>query len=135
MVHYFCPDYGLLLELHTRTRAAHSYALFMCTIRFEALTRALTHIDLSFPAVCPKQLDYFHEVQEFEAEMQKHSHRYPHDILSYCSVHVCSGVCTRLSLVPRSSLVLSPRPHPLTRGNGLVNQVEFLGLTHAFATM
>ena len=32
-----------------------------------------------------------------------------------------------------SSLV--PRPHPLTRRNGLVNQVEFLGLAHAFATM
>ena len=32
-----------------------------------------------------------------------------------------------------SSLV--PRPHPLTRRNGLVNQVEFLGLVPAFATM
>ena len=32
-----------------------------------------------------------------------------------------------------SSLV--PRPHPLTRRNGLVNQVDFLGLAHAFATM
>ena len=66
----------------------------MYTIRFEdfkALTEVLTQFDVSFPAVCPKQLDYFHEVQEFEAEMQKHSHRYPHDILSYCSVHVCSG--------------------------------------------
>ena len=30
---------------------------------------------------------------------------------------------------------LVPRPHPLTRRNGLVNQVEFLGLAHAFATM
>ena len=29
---------------------------------------------------------------------------------------------------------LVPRPHPLTRRNGLVNQVEFLGLAHAFAT-
>ena len=26
---------------------------------------------------------------------------------------------------------LVPRPHPLTRRNGLVNQVEFLGLAHA----
>ena len=25
---------------------------------------------------------------------------------------------------------LVPRPHPLTRRNGLVNQVEFLGLAH-----
>ena len=30
---------------------------------------------------------------------------------------------------------LVPRPHPLTRRNDLVNQVEFLGLVHAFATM
>ena len=30
---------------------------------------------------------------------------------------------------------LVPRPHPLTRRNGLVNQVEFLGLAHTFATM
>ena len=33
----------------------------------------------------------------------------------------------------RSSLV--PRPRPLTRRNGLVNQVEFLGLVHTFVTM
>ena len=33
----------------------------------------------------------------------------------------------------KNSLV--PRPHPLTRRNGLVNQVDFLGLAHAFATM
>ena len=33
----------------------------------------------------------------------------------------------------RTSLV--PRPHPLTRRNGLVNQVDFLGLAHTFATM
>ena len=30
---------------------------------------------------------------------------------------------------------LIPRPHPLTRRNGLVNQVEFLGLAHNFATV
>ena len=32
------------------------------------------------------------------------------------------------------SMVCSPvpRPHPLTRKNSLVNQVKFLGLTHAF---
>ena len=30
---------------------------------------------------------------------------------------------------------LVPRPHPLTRGNSLVNQVKFLGLAHAFVTM
>ena len=33
----------------------------------------------------------------------------------------------------RGSLV--PRPHPLTRRNGLVNQVEFLGLAGALATV
>ena len=32
-----------------------------------------------------------------------------------------------------SSLV--PRPHPPMRRNGLVNQVEFLGLAHTFATL
>ena len=32
-----------------------------------------------------------------------------------------------------SSLV--PRPHPFTRRNGLVNQVELLGLAHGFATL
>ena len=30
---------------------------------------------------------------------------------------------------------LVPRPHPLTRRNSLVNQVEFLGLAHAFVTL
>ena len=29
---------------------------------------------------------------------------------------------------------LVPRPHPLTRRNGLVSQVEFLGLAHTFTT-
>ena len=45
-----------------------------------------------------------------------------------CVLHKC--MCNCLSYC---SLV--PRPHPLTRRNGLVNQVEFLGLTYAFATM
>ena len=34
-------------------------------------------------AVVPKQVDYMNEVKEFEAEMRKHSHRFPHDILLY----------------------------------------------------
>ena len=34
-------------------------------------------------AVVPKQVDYINEVKEFEAEMRKHSHRFPHDILTY----------------------------------------------------
>jgi len=32
-------------------------------------------------------------------------------------------------------LSLVPRPHPLTRRNGLVNQVEFLGLAGTLATL
>ena len=35
----------------------------------------------------------------------------------------------------RSTASLVPRPHPLPRRNGLVNQVEFLGLAHTFATL
>ena len=30
---------------------------------------------------------------------------------------------------------LVPRPHPLARRNGLVNQIEFLGLAGALATV
>ena len=41
--------------------------------------------------------------------------------------HLSCGCCEGTSLVPR--------PHPLTRRNGLVNQVEFLGLVHTFATV
>ena len=33
------------------------------------------------PTVGTKQLEYMNEVKEFEAEVQKHSDRYPHDIL------------------------------------------------------
>ena len=53
---------------------------------------------------------------------------------------LCAQVSQRLkysancNLIP-GSVSLVPRPHPLTRRNGLVNQVEFLGLAHAFATM
>ena len=41
------------------------------------------------------------------------------------------------SLPVLAALNLVPRPHPpaLTRRNVLVNQVEFLGLVHAFATV
>ena len=35
---------------------------------------------LYFP-VNPVQMDYLQEVREFEAEIQRHSHKYPHDIL------------------------------------------------------
>ena len=37
--------------------------------------------------------------------------------------------------VPIVEASLIPRPHPLTRRNGLVNQVEFLGLARTFATV
>ena len=49
-----------------------------------------------------------------------------------------SWVCpVHMSPALNRSCVLSlvPRPHPLTRRNGLVNQVEFIGLAHAFATL
>ena len=38
-------------------------------------------------------------------------------------------------LYPLMSASLVPRPHSLTRRNGLVNQVEFLGLAGALATV
>ena len=41
-------------------------------------------------------------------------------------------ICIVCTSNARVSLV--PRPHPLTRRNGLVKQVEFLGLAHTFAT-
>ena len=47
-----------------------------------------------------------------------------------CSKHLEGSLMKPLYI--KTSLV--PRPHPLTRRNGLVNQVEFLGLAHAFAT-
>ena len=42
-----------------------------------------------------------------------------------------TGLSAHLGEKARVVLVSSPDP----RGNGLVNQVEFLGLAHAFATM
>ena len=38
-----------------------------------------------------------------------------------------SQFCILLKILPS----LIPRPHPLTRRNGLGNQVEFLGLAHS----
>ena len=40
-----------------------------------------------------------------------------------------------LFLQPPTLVSLVPGPHPLTRRNGLVNQVEFLGLAGALATV
>ena len=42
------------------------------------------------------------------------------------------GQCCKEALLPCG---LIPRPYPLTRRNNLVDQVEFLGLTHIFATV
>ena len=53
--------------------------------------------------------------------------------LSSAQACSCQVICTYSKGLKEPSLV--PRPHPLTRRNGLVNQVEFLGLAHAFATM
>ena len=38
-------------------------------------------------------------------------------------------------IAPHRFSSLVPRPHPLTRRNGLVNQVKFLGLAQAFVTI
>ena len=46
-----------------------------------------------------------------------------------CSTFTFTTRPSKASQVPHS---LIPRPHPLTRRNGLVNQVEFLGLAHTF---
>ena len=50
--------------------------------------------------------------------------------------HPSQRLPKRLSAPPRFRLVirLVPRPHPLTRRNGLVNQVELLGLAGSLAT-
>ena len=44
--------------------------------------------------------------------------------------NVCDVCDCLMSLVS-----LIPRPHPLMRRNGLVNQIKFLGLTGALATV
>ena len=52
-------------------------------------------------------------------------------------VYTTTGVSnpwTKLCCVPTDSNLIA-RPHPLTRRNCLVKQVEFLGLTHALVTM
>ena len=39
----------------------------------------------------PKQVDYMNEVKEFEAEMRKHSHKFPHDIPTYTYSNLVKG--------------------------------------------
>lgn len=48
--------------------------LYLCTT-------VTVRLCILFIAVAPKQVDYMNEVKEFEAEMRKHSHKFPHDIL------------------------------------------------------
>ena len=52
-------------------------------------------------AVAPKQVDYMNEVKEFEAEMRKHSHKFPHDILTYYTVahNIICTLCSFMSKV------------------------------------
>ena len=64
--------------------------------------------------MCPKQVDYLREMREFESEMNKHAHRYPHDILllnQFSCVHVCVinyyYLCTRVSLLIANHIVLN----------------------------
>ena len=47
-----------------------------------------SHVLVFSAAVAPKQVDYMNEVKEFEAEMRKHSHKFPHDILTYIQMHM-----------------------------------------------
>ncbi len=45
----------------------------------------------------PKATDYLSEIREFEAEMMKHTHKYPHDILAtLCILLYRHGVCVLL---------------------------------------
>ena len=56
--------------------------------------------------------------------------------LSRCSRHnILLNAITETQHTKIRKVSLVPRPHPLTRRNGLVNQVEFLGLAHTFATV
>ena len=52
---------------------------------------------------------------------------------SYSFLNGITGEVVHKTFVRKTSRV--PRPHPLTRRNGLVNQVKFLGLPHAFVTV
>ena len=57
------------------------------------------------------------------------------DLTLYFVVEESSSVVSTglQTTIPITSLV--PRPHPFTRRNGLVNQVKFLGLAGALATV
>ena len=51
-----------------------------CRLYYIMLTH--DHIMYLLFLVTYRQIDYLQEVKEFEAEIQKHSHKFPHDILS-----------------------------------------------------
>ena len=55
--------------------------------------------------------------------------------LSVPDVQLCYGARSEVAVVCLCGTSLVPRPHPLTWRNGLVNQVEFLGLALTFATL
>lgn len=55
----------------------------MINIGGEGEEKSIVIYSLFICVVAPKQVDYMNEVKEFEAEMRKHSHKFPHDILSY----------------------------------------------------
>ena len=55
--------------------------------------------------------------------------------LPLCYVSADHTRLLALGVRPQLPVVIIKNLHPLTRRNGLVNQVEFLGLAHTFATM
>ena len=64
---------------------------------------------------------------------------YPSEVLNTLCIEKhdpdLASVVREVAFITLCWFSLVPRPHPLTRRNGLVNQVEFLGLAHAFVTM
>ena len=79
---------------------------------------------------CPIKICYVHITPQFLLTLG-HSHSVPP--LSFRQENI--GACARGEYKGRARISLVPRPHPLTRRNGLVNQVEFLGLAGALATV
>ena len=45
-VQYFRPDYGLLLELHTLTLVAHSYALLLTVVHVYVYTACAVYVTI-----------------------------------------------------------------------------------------
>ena len=49
-------------------------------------------------------------------------------VLNNIGLHIIKSILNVIMLYTNISLV--PKPHPLTRSNSLVNEVDFLGITH-----